>query len=364
MTERRRFSALMSYQPFDRLPVYYFGTWAETMDRWVTEGLSSPRAVVTETHLDGDWESGMWRAHGLSDPRPMSDESDVVLEETDDYQIVRTALGAVLKQVKPISSIPQHIKEALLPDRKSWRQFKRFLDPDDPRRRSTDWEAQAEQLNARENLTVFLGGSLFGWPRDWMGLETISYLSYDDPALYEEIIEYLTEYFIRLHGPMLDRTRPDLAYLFEDCCGRSGPLFSPRTYEKFYAKYYRRLTDFYHTHGVQFIMLDSDGDVEQLIPHWLDSGIDIIFPIEVGTWRADPVTLRKKFGKRLRMFGGVDKHVIPAGEKAIRDHLAPLRPLAAEGGYIPIPDHRIPPSCSLAQFKTYVRIFKDVFADL
>jgi len=35
--------------------------------------------------------------------------------------------------------------------------------------------------------------------------------------------------------------------------------------------------------------------------------------------------------------------------------------VAAEGGYVPLPDHRIPPTTSFDQFKTYVRVFKEVF---
>ena len=61
------------------------------------------------------------------------------------------------------------------------------------------------------------------------------------------------------------------------------------------------------------------------------------------------------------MIGGIDKHVIPKGETAIRQHLERLKPLADEGGYLPMPDHRIPPDCSLGAFRTYLRIYQDVF---
>jgi hypothetical protein len=62
------------------------------------------------------------------------------------------------------------------------------------------------------------------------------------------------------------------------------------------------------------------------------------------------------------MFGGVDKHMIPKGEEAVRVHLLDLKSVADEGGYIPIPDHRIPPSCSLQDFQNYIRIFREIFS--
>ena len=73
--------------------------------------------------------------------------------------------------------------------------------------------------------------------------------------------------------------------------------------------------------------------------------------------------LRQRFAAIMdyRMMGGVNKHVIPLGEAAIRAELEPLVPLAREGGFIPLPDHRIPPDCSLADFRRYITAFKQVF---
>jgi uroporphyrinogen decarboxylase len=195
-----------------------------------------------------------------------------------------------------------------------------------------------------------------------MGVEELSYLMYDDPVLLEEILEHLANFWMTLMRPVLAKVRFDFAYFFEDCCFNTGPLVSPDLYRKHFDKYYRRLIEFYRSMGVPFMLMDSDGKVDALIDCWLDSGFDILFPIEVGTWKTDPVALRRRFGKRLRMMGGVDKHVIPRGEAAIRKHLEPLRPLVAEGGFIPLPDHRIPPHCSFEQFRTYVRVFKEVLA--
>ena len=62
--------------------------------------------------------------------------------------------------------------------------------------------------------------------------------------------------------------------------------------------------------------------------------------------KSSPATFRRTYGTRMRMIGGVNKLVIPRGEAAIRAELEPFRPLVEEGGYIPMPDHRIPPDCA------------------
>jgi len=365
MNDRERFRSIMDYQPCDRLPIYYFGTWDETRERWRREGISDASGGMTiaqATGMDADWEEGMWNIHGMVNVEPVTPDKGVVLEETAEYRVIRTGTGAILKEGKRGSSIPEHLEEALKPTRASWERFKTFLNPDDPARYAPGWEQKAQELNGRTRVATFMAGSLYGWPRDWMGVEELSYLAYDDPVLFEEIIGHLAGFFMALLGPILEKTRFDFAYFFEDCCFNTGPLISPAIYRQFYHRHYRRMIDFYHEMGVPFVMVDSDGKVDQLIPCWLESGFDIVFPIEVGTWHADPVKLRNQYGRKLRMLGGVDKHVIPQGEAAIRRHLEPLRNLAAEGGYIPIPDHRIPPDCSLEQFRTYVRVFQEVFS--
>ena len=44
-----------------------------------------------------------------------------------------------------------------------------------------------------------------------------------------------------------------------------------------------------------------------------------------------------------------------------RKALLRLKPLVDEGGYVPIPDHRIVPDCSWEQFKTHIRIYREIF---
>lgn len=371
MNGRERFDAVMNYAPVDRLPINFFGSWPETKVRWREEGLTVPMIEASNggpqlPEMDTDWETSpdnggeIWDNQGLLMPWPRSNQPGEVLAEDDDTRTLRTSLGGILQVGKRGSTIPHTIEPDLKPTREDWQRFKRFLDPSDPGRWCKGWEQRAAMLNQRSHMTCFFGGSLFGKLRDWLGVEAISYLQYDDPELYQEMIEYQADYYIEMNRPLLQRVSFDFAYIFEDCCGKSGPLFSPDAYKQYFDKHYRRLVEFYHANGVKQVMLDSDGKIDDLLPLWLDSGIDIIFPIEVGTWKADPVALRKQYGRRLKMIGGVDKNLIPRGEATIRAHLEHLRPVAEEGGFIPMPDHRIPPDCSLSDFHQYLRIFKEV----
>ncbi|MFZ2657193.1 MAG: uroporphyrinogen decarboxylase family protein [Victivallales bacterium] len=372
MNGRERFRAIMEYREFDRIPVWYFGTWEETKVRWGNEGLPAAAKLGGSggpqlPEMDPDWETNtatggqIWNNQGLMNRSTVAPGKSVVVEETAEYRIIRSSLGGLSKHSKLGSSIPEHIEYDLKPTRGDWERFMTYLDPDDPGRWIEGWEKKIEFLKKREHVTCFNAGGLFGYLREWMGVENFSCLPYDDPELYGDMISYMADYFLRLNARFLDKVSFDFGYFHEDCCFNTGPFISPDIYRQFYDRHYRRMIDAFHDMGVPFLLLDSDGKLDDLIPCWLDSGFDIVFPIEVGTWKANPVELRKKHGKRLRMMGGVNKHVIPKGEAAIRAELEPLKPLVKEGGFIPFPDHRIPPDCSLEQFRIYLKIYKEVF---
>ena len=366
MIHRDRFNKIFTFQPVDRVPCYFFGSWNETKERWKKEGFDgdiiSGDAGPQFPGMDPDWEPGMWNIHGLAITGCIGDIKTKVLEDDGERQVIRSVIGEEIVQRKDGTSIPHTLVHALEPTRESWERFKRFLNPADPRRRPDGWQQKAEELNRRDVVTPFMGGSLYGWLREWMGVENISYIMYDDPELFEEMVEYVADHFMQLMEPVLRIAKFDFVYFFEDCCGASGPLFSPSIYKDVFDKYYRRMIRFYKDAGVPLALVDSDGWSEKLIPSWLGSGFDIMFPIEVGKWGANPEDLRKKFGRKLRIFGAIDKNYIYGPEERLREHLLSLKPSVMEGGFIPIPDHRIPPQVSYRQMLCYIEIFQEIFS--
>jgi uroporphyrinogen decarboxylase len=374
MTHKERFNKVFTFQQVDRIPCYFFGSWRETKARWRAEGYAEPIPGMTDWNsdagpqlpgMDPDWEPGLWNTHGLVQLGPIGDIKPCLLWEDETRRALRSSLGEEYVERKDGSSISHTTRYALEPTRESWANFKRFLETEG--RYPADLEERAAAVNAEDRVIAFMGGSLYGWLRGWMGVENISYIMYDDAGLLEEMVAYLADHFIRLMEPVLKLVNFDFVYFFEDCCGSSGPLFSPAKYRELFDTHYRRMLRFYKQHGVPLALIDSDGWTEALIPCWRDSGFDILFPIEVGKWGADPADLRNKFGRDLCFFGAVNKNLIgeldgkEGSESKLREHLINLLPSVREGGFIPIPDHRIPPDVSYAQMKRYIKIFNEVF---
>jgi uroporphyrinogen decarboxylase len=199
-----------------------------------------------------------------------------------------------------------------------------------------------------------------------MGVETLSKLLYRDPTLFPEITETLAHLATTVLGQALERARQvgltfDAARMWEDMCYKNGPLISPRMVREFMAPHYHAVTSLLARYGVDVVILDSDGKIDDLIEIWLDSGVNCLFPIEIGTWNADPLELRRRFGRRLLMMGGFDKRILAAGPTAIDAEVARLAPLAEQGGFIPFCDHRVPPDVPLRNYLHYLERAKQVF---
>lgn len=357
MTDRERFLATMSYQPRDRAPICDFGFWQETFPEWIKLGWPAHPQLHNYQHNPAlgmdSWSTWMPINVGLHPGFGWE-----VLEDLGDREIVRIGDGTTELRHKRMGSIPMHL-DWLLKDRASWREhYLPRLDPDTPGRlpeNPAEALLQFQREHPSEVLTVS-GGSLYGWLRNWMGVEAVSYLVYDDPAFFEEMVETLCH----LTCTVLERAfqtgvRVDAVSLWEDMCYNAGPLLGPKHFRQFLVPRYQRITELCRRHGVSVIYLDSDGRIDELVPLWLEGGVDTLFPIEVGTWGGDPVAFRARYGKSLRMLGGFSKLTLARGPEAIDREIERLTPLVEEGGYIPLPDHRVPPDVPWRNYLHYLK---------
>jgi hypothetical protein len=103
------------------------------------------------------------------------------------------------------------------------------------------------------------------------------------------------------------------------------------------------------------------GSLYGWIRTWLTNGVNTMFPIEVGTWNASIRPWREQYGKALRGVGGVNKVVFARDRKAVDEEIERLRPLVALGGFIPCPDHRLPPDAEWDNVRYYCDRFRAVF---
>ena len=186
-------------------------------------------------------------------------------------------------------------------------------------------------------------------------MEGASYAFYDDPAWVEEMLEYLTYFWSTLARRIFATgVQLDWVMLWEDMAYRAGSLLSPKLYTRYCLPFYGTLVDIARQNGVRVVMLDSDGDVHQLIPIWLDAGINVMHPMEVAAGM-DGRETRRQYGTRVSFLGGIDKRAVAAGRAAIDAEVIPKvrEMLDTGGGLIAEIDHGIPPDISLADYQYF-----------
>jgi hypothetical protein len=358
MTLRERWVRTMHFKKADRLPFMEFGYWDETLPLWHDQGL--PRTVKTEAQAYAYFGIEDWRDEGVNTDGLCPGFEKETIEETEDYIIWRDEERALKKESKKVIKTIPHFIDYGLKGREDWKLFKARLNPDTPGRFPDDWEKRVKEFRTRDYPLCIHIGSLIGRPRNWAGFENIGVLAYDDPALFEEIIETICACGCAVIERTLKDVTPDFGAGWEDICFKNGPALSPKMFDQWIVPRYKRITDLLLKHGVDIVWTDCDGNIMPILDQFLAGGINCMFPIEVagGT---DPLAIRKKYGRKVLLQGGVNKIALLKGPKGIEQELLRLKPLVEDGGFIPHVDHRCPADVTLENYKFYLKLKRQMF---
>ena len=346
MNSRERYWATTHYAERDRLYHWEMGPYEETIRLWHEQGLPAN---------DNWYNYGGYDGFGVAPPNPglIPGFEYKVLEKTEGYEIYQDGDGVIKKKIENViyPAMPQYL-EYPLKGREQWDDFRKRLNPNDPARFPADWENMKKNYANRDYPLGVNCGSIFGWLRNWMGVEGISYQIYDDRAFIEQAAEEMADFFVAFLDKALTGIEYDFALFWEDMAYKSASLISPKCYREIFVPQYRRITDKLRGAGIDTMMLDSDGNVEELIPIWLDLGINFIYPMEVAAGM-DVVALRKKYGKELIIGGGMDKRILASTKQAIKDMVEEKIPMMRDGGYVPGCEHAMPPDISWENYDYY-----------
>jgi len=96
---------------------------------------------------------------------------------------------------------------------------------------------------------------------------------------------------------------------------QTSQFCSAATFDSLYAPYYKKINDWIHQKTSWKTFKHSCGAVEPLLSHFVESGFDIINPVQCSATGMDPQTLKNTYGKDLIFWGGgIDtQQVLPFG---------------------------------------------------
>lgn len=149
-----------------------------------------------------------------------------------------------------------------------------------------------------------------------------------------------------------------ITYIAEDLGGQESLLFSKEHIREYLLPGMKRMMELTRQHG-SFVFTHSDGAVREIIPDLIETGTQILNPIQ---WRCagmDRAALKRDFGDRLLFHGAMDnQQTLPFGsvKDVQREVIENMEILGAGGGYILCPCHNIqaitPPENIIAMYET------------
>jgi uroporphyrinogen decarboxylase len=368
---REKFHGIMGFELDTPNMKTEFGYWAGAVRRWFEEGLPVEEDIPHSV-LDGDLVRGseplfpgsgelvdhnVMEVLGLDSylgkfPIDLSPPLEPeILEEDGSYRVIRDRYGVTKKQLKG-SAATHFTVDYPIENRGDFHRYIERYDRDFHRRLPANVE-ELRGLEPERSLPIRLGGNPYGFsffPRYLMGDERYMLNLYDDPDLIGEFNRFFLDFVMEYWAVILEWFDVDCVMILEDMAYRGGSMISPEMFDKFLAPYYRELTGFLRSCGIEHIFVDCDGFVERLVPRWIDAGVTGIFPVEAVN---DLVSIAEQY-PRLRIMGGIDKRALFSGRpEPIDTELRRIEPLLARGGYVPHIDHAVSQDIGWETFKYY-----------
>ena len=276
-----------------------------------------------------------------------------ILEDNEEFTVAVDKYGRRVKLIKRSATLPLPLDYPVA-SMDDWLEVKEHYVYSDARF-GDDWKQRA--LDARKKgqvLQVSIPGG-FDEPRQLMGEALLCESYYTQPELIEDMLETMGKTSVRVLDRVSNEIPVDQLFVHEDMAGKSGPLAGPKQVETFINPYYRMVWDLLESRGARLFSQDSDGDMNPVIPAFLDAGINLMYPNEPAAGM-DIVKIREEYGNRLAFMGGIDKHVIRRSQKEIEAELEyKIPPMVASGGCLLGLDHRIPNGTTVENYRFYIR---------
>lgn len=369
MTERERYVGSLLFEDVDRTFFDPGGPRESTLKRWRQEGLPADvnwYDYLLEKELRIKVDKGRSKPLDFNVSFTMIPEfEEKVLEHKDGHYVVQDVKGTIVEiadnfDVTYLRSAKDFVTRKYIrfpvENIKDWDAIKKRYDANDPSRVPVNLKELGVKLRDRDYLLQSGIPGPFWQLRDWCGFENLCILMATDQDFVMEMVEFWKNFVLSVLRRIKGYVSYDSVIISEDMAYKEKSMISPLMIKKYLMPVWSVWAEALKESGCRVVMLDSDGYIGELIPLWIESGINCCTPIEIAAGN-DPVEIRKIYGKKMGLYGGIDKRLIARGGKALENEIYRVVPyLLKDGGYIPSCDHGVPPDVSWQNFIEYSRL--------
>ena len=189
-------------------------------------------------------------------------------------------------------------------------------------------------------------------------METMMMLMLDDPEFMYDMFAAHAQLIIDIYDGMCDLGLEfDGAFLSDDLGYRTSSLISPKLYRELVFPHHKRLCDYFQSHNLK-TFLHTDGNVQDLIPHFIDAGFAGLHPLEAKAG-LHVKELKPLYGDQLVLFGNIDVTKLTGSHETIEQEVLEKIYIAKEnGGYIYHSDHSVPNDISFGNYAFLINLMR------
>lgn len=363
MDSRQLIKNILTKQPAKRMG-FRDNIWPETEVKWRAQGYmvkSKEGGGEPENISFNDWfDSDMYERWNIN-TQPIMGYREVI-EESDEWIITKNGAGAVFKNWKNRTGVPEHM-DFEMNSREIWEEkYKPYLTEFQPERVNLD-EAKEFLRETAQRKKFSSYGNIFIWEllRSSLGDVQMFENLLDDPDWIEDFNRTYTDFFQTYLKYLFDNCGiPDGVWLYDDLAYNKGLFCSPTILKEHFVPFYKEMTDFLHSYHIP-VILHSCGNVEMALPLIVESGFDALNPMEVKAG-CDVVRFAEKYGDKLSFVGGFDVRILEDGDKtAIKKEVLricdTMRRLKV--GYVFGTDHSITPNVEYESYQYALDVFQE-----
>ena len=365
MDMRQRYRETIIFGNPDKIPLALGNPRESTLKVWKTQGLDRPCTDALADMLGLSGEAFLKVDYLDVSTRMIPAYEPLILEHRDGHYLIRDHMGATveisdqydasyLRQAKDFVTRKWH--KFPVTSRDDWLEMKKRYDPENPERFPSDFSEQCSKWKSRDTLLALIFNGVFWQLREWCGMENLCMMMVDDPALVLEMADFWAAFVGEMLKKICSRLELDYVFISEDMAYKAHSMISPQMTREFIQGAYNYWVPIIKNSGCPIIELDSDGCVDDLIPIWIESGINCNSPVEVAA-HCDILEYRRRYGKAMAYKQGIDKRIIARGGRELEQHVMSIVPeMFKLGGYIPGCDHGVPPDISWKNYVEFGRL--------
>ncbi|MDF7824992.1 uroporphyrinogen decarboxylase family protein [Pontiellaceae bacterium B12227] len=181
-----------------------------------------------------------------------------------------------------------------------WPDPSKYIDPDLCRK-------MVDELPDDRAIMGILWSSHFQDTNAAFGMEEAMMMMYDSPEMYHAVINRCTDFYFEANRIFYEAVaeRIHAVLIGNDMGSQQGLMVSPELLHEFVTPCNIRLIEQAKSYGLK-VVYHSCGAVSNIIPDLIDSGVDVIHPIQALAAGMEPQGLKDTFGERVSFCGGVD----------------------------------------------------------